>query len=341
MMIQVSIIIPHAGGREILTECLAAVEKSVGVTLETIVVDNGSDDAAEVCRPFSAVQIVRFPCRLGFSAACNRGVEAAKGEYVFLLNNDAVVEPDSIARLYEAMNHDPAIGAVQPKLLSYADPTKFDYSSAAGGEMDIYGYPFARGRVFGTLETDAGQYDDIEPDIFFGAGAALMIRRDLYRIAGGLEERFFAHFEEIDLQWRLQLMGYRIRAITASVVRHRGAVTIASGSFRKLYLNHRNSLATLFRNYGAKSLLRIFPLRLLIDFYTMAGEIFRGDFVHGWAIIRADCWFLFSLPYLIKSRGIVQRLRVVPDQVILNRLYPGSIVWNYFFRKRRTWRQLH
>jgi len=339
-MNEVSVIIPHAGGREILTECLAGLASSVGVSLETIIVDNGSDDAEEVARAFSGVQILRFPCMLGFSVACNKGVEAATAPLVFLLNNDAVVEPDTIRRLVTAMNSDPAIAAVQPKILSYADPQKFDYSSAAGGELDLYGYPFARGRLFDHIESDEGQYDD-DRDCFWGAGAALMVRRELYLSAGGLAEIFYAHMEEIDLQWRLHLMGYRVRAIGNCSVRHRGAVTIKSGSFLKLYLNHRNSLALLVRNYSYGSLAKFLPIRLILDGVAAIYAVFCGNFIHSAAILRANCWFFVRFFYLIRLRGAVQRLRVVPDSLIRKKLYNGSVVWDFFYRKRQTWRQLH
>ena len=226
---KVSVIIPHAGGRKILTECLTSLTASDGVEYEVIVVDNGSDDAEEVAKPFSQLQILRFERKLGFSVACNRGVEAVIGDYVFLLNNDAVVKPDSMRILVDELDSNDDVAACQPKIMSLLRPGYFDYSSAAGGEIDRYGYPFARGRIFDTVEEDHGQYDS-KRDIFWGAGAALMIRRELYLKAGGLEEPFFAHMEEIDLLWRLQLMGYKVRAVPQSVVEHMGAVTIKSDS---------------------------------------------------------------------------------------------------------------
>lgn len=335
---KVSVIIPHAGGREILTNCLTSLMRSVGVEYEVIIVDNGSDDAEEVSRPFPHLHILRFERKLGFSVACNRGVNAATGEYIFLLNNDAVVESDSMRLLVEELDNDDNVAACQPKILSLLRPGYFDYSSAAGGEIDRYGYPFARGRIFDTVEKDKGQYDD-KRDIFWGAGAALMIRRDVYLKAGGLEERYFAHMEEIDLLWRVQLMGYRVRAVPQSVVRHMGAVTIKTDSFAKMYLNHRNSLATIFRNYSVASLARNLPIRLILENVTLLLSLFRLDFTRFGAVLRAECWFLVSLPYLIRSRYGVQRLRRIPDEDLM--IYQGSIIWDYFVRKRQTWRELN
>ena len=340
-MLTVSAIIPHAGGLEILRECLHSLAACSGIDLEVVIVDNGSDEKPVDWEidAFPNAQVLRFECRLGFAAACNRGVEAAHGEYIFLFNNDAVTDPGALKLLAEAMAADPEVVAVQPKILWYNDPRFFDYSSACGGLIDRYGIPFARGRLFETLELDTGQYDK-PAQIFWGAGAALMIRRDKYLAAGGLEEPFFAHMEEIDLLWRLQLMGGRVEVVPAAVVRHRGAVTIKTGSFLKLYLNHRNSLAMMVRNYSLVSLLRFFPPRIAMDAAFALLSLFRLDFRRLWAVLRAGLWILLSPGYLIEGRRRVQRLRQVPDSTILSRMFPGSIAWHYYVRRRRTCTEL-
>ncbi len=340
-MLTVSAVIPHAGGLEILRECLDSLAGTTGVELEIVIVDNGSGENPVEwgIGRFSNAQVLRYECKLGFAAACNRGVEAAKGEFVFLFNNDAVAEPGAIFALVKGMVSDPTIAAAQPKILWYGDPRLFDYSSACGGMIDRYGIPFARGRMFETLEEDHGQYDQ-PTEVFWGAGAALMLKRDLYLEAGGLEEPFFAHMEEIDLLWRLQLMGYRVMAFPDAVVRHRGAVTILSGSFLKLYLNHRNSLLMLLRNYSAASLWRYYPGRLLMDGAYGLLSLFRLDFRRFRAVLQANLWILFSPSYLIRGRRRVQRLRRVPEATILNRMFAGSVAWHYSVRRRRTWSQL-
>ncbi len=340
-MLNVSVIIPHAGGKEILRDCLNSLKESAGVGLETIIVSNGPVDDVdeELLSIIPDVQILRYECNLGFAGACNRGVEAAKNEFVFLLNNDAVVDPAAVRIIAERMDADDEAGACQPKILSMIKQGYFDYSSAAGGEMDVFGYPFARGRVFDTLEIDKGQYD-MEAEVFWGAGAALMLRKSLYRKTGGLAESFFAHMEEIDLLWRLRLIGYKTMAIPQAVVWHRGAVTIKSGSFKKHYLNHRNSLAMLFRNYGTISLFRYMPIRMVLDWILTVYAILSGDFVRARAVFTAKCWFWISLPYLIRDRRQIQKMRTVPDKAIIRSLYSRSVVWQYFVKKKRSWKQL-
>jgi GT2 family glycosyltransferase len=278
---------------------------------------------------------LRYECKLGFAAACNRGVEATHSDLVFLFNNDAVVEPDAVALLAEALESDPTVGAIQPKILSYANRSHFDYASACGGMLDRLGIPYARGRLIETVDEDLGQFDQ-PVDVFWGAGAALMIRTSLYLRAGGLEEPFFAHMEEIDLLWRLHLMGSRVRVLPTAVAYHHGAVTIKSGSFRKMYLNHRNSLAMMFRNYGFGSLIRYLPIRMMLDVAWGVFCLIKLDFVKFWAVLRAGGWFWISLPYLISGRRRVQRLRQVSESEILKQLSPFSIAYLYYIRRIRT-----
>jgi len=340
-LLRVSAIIPHAGGWDILLKCLTSLYRSRDVEFEAIIVENGSFERIEEeqVRRFPGLRILRFERRLGFAGACNRGAEAAAGKHLFLLNNDAEVEPDTIYILSEALESDNKLAACQPKILSLRNPGRFDYSSACGGEIDVYGFPFARGRLFETIEDDVGQYDDCS-EIFWGAGAALMIRRDIFLGSGGLEEPFFAHMEEIDLQWRFHLMGFSVKVVPQAVAHHLGAATIGYDSAAKLYLNHRNNLAMLARNYGFRSLARYFPVRLLFDLAVMIGSVFRLELKRSLAVLRAWGWFWLSLPYLIRGRFRVQRLRRVNDRELSRKIYRRSIVWQYFIRKRRTFSEL-
>jgi len=338
---QVSVIIPHAGGDELLSRCLDALSATRGTSFETIIVDNGSPSplSPTFANRYHGVQILHYERQLGFAGACNRGVEHAQSEYIFLLNNDALVEPNTIALMVNRMESDPQVAACQPKILSLHRPGQFDYSSAAGGEMDRYGFPFARGRLFDTVEEDHGQYDNPRP-IFWGAGTALLIRRELFIQAGGLAEMFFAHMEEIDLQWRLQLMGYKVMVYPEAVVHHQGGATIIGGSFQKTYLNHRNNLAMLLRNYSFSSLVIYLPLRIVFDEILLTASFFTLNFKRIGAVSLAHLWIWFNLPRILTSRRLIQKQRTVPDSVILKRLYSGSIVWQYFIRKRRTWAEL-
>lgn len=324
-----------------LEKCLISLFHSRNVDIEAIIVENGSFEKinAEQISAYKDVHILHFERKLGFAGACNRGVEAASCKYIFLLNNDAVIEPDTLFILSQAMENDGKIAACQPKILSLRNKKYFDYSSACGGEIDIYGYPFARGRLFDSVEEDKGQYDQ-RTEIFWGAGAALMIRRDLYNEAGGLEEPYFAHMEEIDLQWRFHLLGFKVMVIPDTKAYHLGAATIGSDSFFKLYLNHRNNLAMVFSNLSLQSLVRFLPIRWILDIVLVIYSIFRLDFKRSWAVIRSGLWFWTNLSYLIGCRKRNRKLRQVSENEIRKKIYPHSVVWQYFIRNRKTYKQL-
>ncbi|MFC2149965.1 glycosyltransferase family 2 protein [Calditrichota bacterium] len=340
-MDRISVVIPHAGGEAILGECLGRLAQTRDIEIELIIVVNGTTEKIPqtVVSQFRNPQVLEFPDRIGFAAACNRGIDASACELGILLNNDAVVNPNTLKILTDAMISAPNAAACQPKLLSSREDGKFDYSSAAGGEIDRFGFPFAHGRVFDTVEVDSGQYN-LDAKVFWAAGAALMVRREVYLKAGGLEERFFAHMEEIDLCWRFHLMGYNVLTVTAAIVYHAGAMTIKEDSSLKIYLNHRNSQAMLFRCYGTFSLLKYMPIRELLDLTLIFRSIILFDFKRILAVLRAKCWIWYSLHYLIISRRNVQRLRTVNEQAILNLIYPRSVVWDYFILKLRTWDKL-
>lgn len=343
----ISVIIPHAGGAEMLKECLTSLQQNREVEWEAIIVENGSHESPHQwgAQDDPRVQVLHFDQPLGFATSCNRGVQVAKGDVLFLLNNDAVLEPTTLKLLSEpwTKGHPSGgdkIAATAPKILSYQDHSRFDYSSAAGGFIDRYGFPFARGRIFDTIEEDKGQYDQPTP-IFWGAGCALMIAKDLYLQAGGLEETFFAHMEEIDLLWRLRLMGYQVWSLPHSRVYHRGAATIRQGSFVKLYLNFRNSLLMLLRNWGWSELIRVLPIRLIIDLGGGIKSLLTGRIKTFGAIVKAWGWVLTHIPFVLKSRKQIQELRRLSDREIKSLILPRSIAWEYYIKGKRTFSELN
>lgn len=174
-----------------------------------------------------------------------------KSDYYVLLNSDVEVQPSWIGPVIDLMEKDRTIGACQPKLLQYHDRSSFEYSGAAGGWLDRFGYPFARGRIFDYCESDKGQYDTMEP-VFWASGAAMFVRSELYHSLGGLDEYFFAHQEEIDFCWRMQRSGYKVYCCPASVVYHVGGGTLPKGNSRKVFLNFRNNLIMMAKNMNGE-----------------------------------------------------------------------------------------
>ena len=225
---------------------------------EVIVADNAStDDSLKVMsEEFPQVRTLSFEKNLGFTGGYNRAFREiwspdSGPEYFLLINSDIEVTDHWLDPLVEWMDSHPECGACAPKLHSWQNREMFEYAGAAGGYIDRYGYPFCRGRVMKRLEQDHGQYDD-PADVFWATGACLMVRSSLYDQLGGLDERFFAHMEEIDFCWRLQLSGHKVTVVPQSLVYHVGGGTLPSSSPFKLFLNYRNNLLML-RNNLAKT----------------------------------------------------------------------------------------
>ena len=247
----VSIIIPHWNGIDVLSECIDSLKGSTFDSFEIIVSDNASSDGSQawIVENHPDVILLENDNNYGYAGGCNRGVNVAKGEFILFLNNDTIQNPNWLDPLIDRMKGDESIAAIQPKILNYYNRKIFDYAGGSGGHLDLFCFPFARGRVFLNQEEDLGQYDNAKR-CFWASGTAMIVRKDLFKAAGKFDETFFAHMEEIDLCWRFQAMGYEVWAEPRSVVYHKNAVSLPMHTHRKYYLNHRNSLLMLFGNYS-------------------------------------------------------------------------------------------
>ena len=330
---RVAVIILNWNGEKLLREFLPSVVKNTNTDLgRVVVVDNHSTDGSWICleQEFPDVERVLFEDNFGFAGGYNRAIEMIEAEYVVLLNSDVEVAPGWLEPLVAVLDRDERVAAVQPKILAYRDKKKFEYAGAAGGYIDYLGFPFCRGRVMDTTEQDDGQYDD-EVDVFWATGASLCIRRDGYRAAGGLDEAFFAHMEEIDLCWRLKNGGYTLKVVPSSVVYHLGGGSLPMNHPRKLFLNYRNNLLMLHKNLCAKQRKKIFFARVLLD--TMAGGLFllKGQWSNTRSVIRA-----------YKAFREMRKAYPVPESSIsLSGIYPRSIVLEYFLRGKKKFSDLN
>jgi hypothetical protein len=317
----VTVIIPHLRHRPMLDTCLDALRKTTFTDFTVIVVDNGGEDSdlagLESCYP--GVSVLRLPANAGYAGGCNAALKLANSPYVVFLNDDTVVEPEWLGHLIEAAERDPAVGALQPKILSLPERRKgervFDYAGAAGGLIDRLGYPYCLGRSFGRREEDRGQYDHSQ-EIFWASGVALFARRELVERLGGFEESFFMHMEEIDLCWRMLLSGFKVRSVPQSVAWHEGGASLRDGSPLKVYYNHRNALLTLLRNRSAAPLIALLPLRLALEaaamlFYLAGGS---GGAARAAQVGRAFIDVLQMLPKTLRQRRAIQRARSVSDR---------------------------
>jgi hypothetical protein len=324
-----------------LPRCLETLQKTKYSPLELVVVDNRSTDGSVdyLRRSCPGVRLVESNENLGYAGAYNAAVPQAAGEIVVLLNFDVEVEPGWLDQAVELLTAEPRVAAVQPKLRSLQQRDFFEYSGGSGGYIDRHGYPFVRGRLFEAIEPDTGQYDDVVP-IFWAAGAAFVTRKSAFIEAGGLDADFFMHMEELDLCWRYWLMGHEVKVAPRGVVFHWAGAALSADRFHKMYFNHRNGLVMMLKNYGLKSLLRNLPGRLALDWVTVVTSLFRGEAKRSGAVLAAHAYTLCRLPSIVAKRRRVQRLRRVPDRELSRVIYPHSIVWRHFIRKRSTYTQL-
>lgn len=295
---KIAVVILNWNGKHYLEQFLPSVTATTYPNVELIVADNGStDDSITFLKlHYPQARLIIFEKNYGFAKGYNEALKQVEADYYVLLNSDVEVTAAWLEPMVELLEKDNSIAACQPKLLSYNNRTLFEYSGAAGGWLDKYGYPFAKGRVFDICEADHGQYDQAEP-IFWASGAALFIRAQVFHQASGFDECFFAHQEEIDLCWRIQLAGHKIYSCPASVVYHVGGGTLPRGNSRKTYLNFRNNKIMLFKNLPFPGKLWTMSVRNLLDAVSAWKGLLTGDGGYFIAIIRAHVafvkWWLF------------------------------------------------
>ena len=336
----VSIVVVHYRGFEILRRCLSSIFNTDYGSYEVILVDNGSDDGSvdAVEGLFrDRVKIIRSGVNLGFIGGNNLALKEVNGKYVVLLNNDTAVQPDWLKRLVEVAERDESIGAAMPKLLWMRDPRYFEYNGACGGMLDVYGVPFCRGRVFDTFEEDRGQYDTTV-EVFWASGAALFARTEAVKKAGLLDPLLYAHMEEIDLCWRMRLLGYKVVCVPDSVVYHWGGGTNIKG---KWYLKQRNNIIVMIKNYGLGSLSRYLPRRVVLDVLSMLYFLASGERERVLYTIKAYFWILRNLRAVIAARFRTQRLRRVSDAEVLKAMCKSNVSIQYYLLKRRMFSRIH
>jgi len=323
---KVSVVIINYNGRKYLEQFLPSVLASTYSNMELIIADNAStDDSLNFVRnTYPSVRIIELKRNHGYAGGYNEALKEVLSDYYVLLNTDVEVTPGWIEPVIELMEKDQQIGACQPKILSYEKRDQFEYSGASGGWMDCLGYPFARGRIFDICETDNGQYDDVQP-IFWASGAALFVRADLFHQAKGFDEYFFAHMEEIDFCWRLQLLGYSIYVCPSSRIFHIGGGTLPKGNERKVFLNFRNNMIMLAKNLPKRQSFWKIPVRVMLDFISAFKSLFDGQFVYFLAVGEAHLAFLKWVLFMQKKSVFPVRRKAR-----LTGWYLHCVAWKHF-----------
>ena len=338
-MDKLAIVILNWNGEKMLRQYLPSVIQYYRDEATVYVADNAStDNSMELLRThFPEVKLVILEKNWGFAEGYNKALKQIDAEYYLLLNSDIEVTHHWLTPMIEFLDSHDDVAACQPKLLSIFDKDSFEYAGASGGYLDRFGYPFCRGRIFETVEKDNGQYD-YATDILWATGAALMIRATDYWEAGGLDGRFFAHNEEIDLCWRLRIMGRRIVCLPESYVYHVGGGTLPKGNPMKTFLNFRNNLTMLYKCLPDEELKYVMRWRWWLD-YLAAWEMLIlkrniGDFK---AIYRARRAFKRWKKDFADDRKKIQQSRAakqIPEQKRF------SLLWQYYAKGRKTFSEL-
>jgi GT2 family glycosyltransferase len=332
----IAVVILNWNGQKYLEKFLPFVLSSITPNINIFVADNGStDDSIPFLETkYSDIRIIRFTENYGFAKGYNEALKQVEADYYVILNSDVEVQPGWLQPMLALLESDSTIAACQPKILSFHNKKMFEYAGAAGGWLDKYGYPFAKGRIFDVCEKDNGQYDQSEP-IFWASGAALFIRSSVFHQLKGFDEYFFAHQEEIDLCWRIQLAGYKIYSCPSSVVFHVGGGTLPRGNSLKTYLNFRNNKIMMSKNLPLAKKIWIMPVRNFLDGLSAWKGLLSGDGGYFIAILRAQLaffkWWLF---YQKKSVFPVTKKGNLSGHLQKN------IVWQHFAKKKQLFSEI-
>lgn len=332
----VAVVILNWNGRPFLEKFLPSVLKSTYDNFSVIVADNASDDDSIdfLKTNYPAIKILLSNINEGFAKGYNTALKKVSADYYILLNSDVEVTAGWIEPVISLMQSDEKIAACQPKILSYTEKNKFEYAGASGGFIDKLGYPFSRGRIFETCETDNGQYDNAI-QIFWATGAALFVKAKVFHELNGFDDFFFAHQEEIDLCWRMQRKGYKIYVVPSSIVYHVGGGTLPMGNRKKVFLNFRNNLVMMTKNLPVAEKIWKIPLRIFLDVVAAYRSLIDGNFSTFISIASAHMHYAGWI--LIGKKG--EKFSKLKMKKILP-VYDGSIVWQYFVKKKKTFSEI-
>jgi GT2 family glycosyltransferase len=338
-MPKVAVVILNWNGKKHLEQFLPSVIKHSFQNADVYVADNSSTDESipYLKEHFPNVKIVLNEQNKGFAGGYNEALKHIKADYYILLNSDVEVTANWIKPIIKLMESDFSIAACQPKIKDFYNKNFFEYAGAAGGMMDKYGYSFCRGRLFNTIEEDKGQYDTIS-EIFWASGACLFIRSATFHQFNGFDEYFFAHFEEVDLCWRIKNAGLKIMYCPDSTVYHVGGGTLPKSNPYKTFLNFRNNLFMIYKNLPEKNLYRTILFRLFFDALASLNFLSSFELANTAAIIRAHYAFFKSIPLLNEKRKSLLAHTSNPNlKAMLNR----AIIFDYFLKGRKKYLDLN
>ena len=328
-----AIVILNWNGKKLLEQFLPSIVKFSSDEAEIYVADNASEDTSisYIKHNFPSVKIVKNTENGGYAKGYNDALKKINADIYCLINSDVEVTQNWLNPILTIFNTDENTAIIQPKILAFKDKTNFEYAGAAGGFIDLYGYPYCRGRVFNDIEKDRNQFNDIS-EIFWASGACFFIRSKVYHQLNGFDEDYFAHQEEIDLCWRTQNIGYRVKYVGNSTVFHVGGATLKETDPQKTFLNFRNSLLNVVKNVPKKWFLFVVFSRLLLDGIAGFKFILELRPIHTLAILKAHFSFYKNFYKFLKKRKVLQKKS--------NYNLHTSIVWQYFILGRKKFKDL-
>ncbi len=329
-----AIVILNWNGKHLLSRFLPQILRYTPSDVEIIVADNASEDdsLAFLASRYPNVRVITLDRNYGYAGGYNRALKQVDADYYMLLNSDMAVSEAWLEPCVRLLDERPEVAACQPKIRSLHDSRYFEYAGAAGGFVDHFGYPFCRGRIFHHLEEDQGQYDTLR-EVFWATGAAMFVRAGAFHKAGGFDEQFFAHMEEVDLCWRLQNKGFRIFCCPDSVVYHLGGGSLPRNNPRKTFYNFRNSLWMLAKNLpGHRFYTRILQ-RLALDELAAASFLLKGQIRDCLAVYKAHLAF-FRYFFRMRKKSCHN------PHILPSILYKRSIVLDYYVRGKKRFSDL-
>jgi len=331
---KVAVVILNWNGERFLKKFFPTlVENTPKSEVEIVVADNGSTDGSlMVLNDYPSVRTILLDKNYGYTGGYNRALSQVKAQYYVLLNSDIEVPSGWLEPMLAFMDKNPQVAACAPKLIDFNRKKYFEYAGAAGGFIDLFGYPFCRGRILSEIEPDNGQYDVPMP-IFWASGACMMVRSSCFWEVGGFDDDFFAHMEEIDLCWRLQNRGYLIYSIPNSVVYHVGGGTLPNNNPFKLFLNYRNNLSMLHKNLSLRALLVVIPVRMVLDVLSAFVYLLNGRPLFTKAVFKAHKQYLAKLSALNRKRKLLKPFNQASR-------YRGLILVDFFILRRRKFYSL-
>jgi GT2 family glycosyltransferase len=341
---KVAVVILNWNGLKYLRQFLPSVLSSTYPNLDIIVGDNASSDGSVefIKQDYPSVKIIRNDKNYGFTGGYNKVLEQVDADYFILLNSDVEVSPGWIAPVINLMESDPLIAAAAPKIKAFMQKDHFEHAGAAGGFIDMFGYPFCQGRMFYEIEEDKGQYQQ-SGEVFWATGAAMFIKKHCWQEVGGFDDRFFAHMEEIDLCWRLKNMGYKVMYCAESEVFHLGGGTLNVENPFKTYLNFRNNLLLLQNNLPFWRAVAIITARIWMDLLALFRFMSEGKCKDAWAVSRAHQNFVLSvLKGSRRKTGVLEDAnpKMQTKHYPLKGIYKGSLVWAIFIKKKKHFTEL-